>query len=360
MFPAFAEVPYYPLVFPLFWGAVLVFGLAMARHLRVFAAARSATPTDRISARACGARSATASSRRGCSGTRPREPCTSASSGASSCWRSARRTPPPAVSSQAVLSWPADGALWTAITALQNAVAIVVLACIAYAIFRRVVVRPSRLTLNRHALVILGLIGAVVATELLAQVFEVAAYGEIPGAFVANALGGALAGLGDGRQRGPVRRLLVGAHGAGRGVPGLPAVRQAPPHRHRHPEHPAAQARPEGPAARDGPRGRGRHVRGPDGRRPVVEGPARRLHVHRVRPLPAGLPGVRDREAAQPQDVHHGHPPRGRGGRGRAAADPQLAVRAGHLRPRRHAFGPRPSPARSWTPRSRTTRSGTA
>ena len=97
---------------------------------------------------------------------------------------------------EAVLSWPADGALWTAITALQNAVAIVVLACIAYAIFRRVVVRPSRLTLNRHALVILGLIGAVVATELLAQVFEVAAYGEIPGAFVANALGGALAVLG--------------------------------------------------------------------------------------------------------------------------------------------------------------------
>ncbi|MEA2631777.1 MAG: hypothetical protein QOE66_1996, partial [Chloroflexota bacterium] len=37
MFDNFAEVPAYPLVFPLFWGAVAFFMLAMARHLRVFA-----------------------------------------------------------------------------------------------------------------------------------------------------------------------------------------------------------------------------------------------------------------------------------------------------------------------------------
>ena len=41
MFPVFAEVPAYPLVFPLFWGAAAFFALAMARHLRVFAAARA-------------------------------------------------------------------------------------------------------------------------------------------------------------------------------------------------------------------------------------------------------------------------------------------------------------------------------
>ena len=57
-----------------------------------------------------------------------------------------------------------------------------------------------------------------------------------------------------------------------------------------------------------------------DHRGPVLEGPARRLHVHRVRPLPGCLPGVGDGQAAQPQDDDHG-PARdvGRGGGGRAA-----------------------------------------
>ncbi len=82
--------------------------------------------------------------------------------------------------------------------ALQNLVALLVLAAIAYALFRRIVLRPARLTLNRHALVILVLIGVVVASELLAQIFEVAAYGPIDGAFVSNAVGGALAGLDEG------------------------------------------------------------------------------------------------------------------------------------------------------------------
>ena len=45
LFGPFAEVPLYPLVFPLFWGAVVVFVLAMARHLRVFAAARADGPS---------------------------------------------------------------------------------------------------------------------------------------------------------------------------------------------------------------------------------------------------------------------------------------------------------------------------
>ena len=40
MFPIFADVPAYPLVFVVFWGAAAIFVLAMARHLRVFAAAR--------------------------------------------------------------------------------------------------------------------------------------------------------------------------------------------------------------------------------------------------------------------------------------------------------------------------------
>ena len=195
MFPAFAEVPYYPLVFPLFWGAVLVFGLAMARHLRVFAASRNATPTDRIPSRLWGA------VRYGLVQTRMFRDLPAGLMHIGIFWGFLLLSIGTANIAtgglvEAILSWPADGALWAAVMALQNVLAVVVLVCIAYAIFRRVVVRPSRLTLNRHALVILGLIGAVVATELLAQVFEVAAYGEIPGAFIANALGGALVGLG--------------------------------------------------------------------------------------------------------------------------------------------------------------------
>ena len=44
LFAPFAEVPYYPWVFPLFWGAAAIFALAMARHLRVFASARVEGP----------------------------------------------------------------------------------------------------------------------------------------------------------------------------------------------------------------------------------------------------------------------------------------------------------------------------
>ena len=45
MFPAFADVPAYPVVFIVFWGAALFFALAIARHLRIFAAARATGPS---------------------------------------------------------------------------------------------------------------------------------------------------------------------------------------------------------------------------------------------------------------------------------------------------------------------------
>ena len=51
MFEPFADVPAYPLVFPIFWGAAAFFALAMARHLRVFAvgaAVRARSPTCRL------------------------------------------------------------------------------------------------------------------------------------------------------------------------------------------------------------------------------------------------------------------------------------------------------------------------
>jgi Fe-S oxidoreductase len=58
------------------------------------------------------------------------------------------------------------------------------------------VTRPARLTLSGSGLLILAMIGGVVATELLAQAFEAASYGDVPGAFVANALAVPLRSLG--------------------------------------------------------------------------------------------------------------------------------------------------------------------
>ena len=70
---------------------------------------------------------------------------------------------------------------------------------------------------------------------------------------------------------------------------------------------------------------------------PRLEGPARRLHLHRVRPLPGRLPGLEHGQAAQSQDLHHGHPGHVGRGRARAPPHPELADRARHLRARRHA-----------------------
>ena len=153
---------------------------------------------------------------------------------------------------QAVLSIPFDGAAVDAHqrrcrTSSRSSCS----ASIGWAFYRRLVTKPTRLTFNRDALLILAMIGGVVATELLAQVFEVARYGDIPGAFVANALAVPLrravaATVLEARLRAP----LVGPHRARRGVPVLPAVQQAPPHRHELPEHLVPQARAARRAAR--------------------------------------------------------------------------------------------------------------
>ncbi len=195
MFEAFANVPAYPLVFPVFWGSVVFFGLAMARHLRVFAEARNATPYDRIPVRLWGA------IRYGLAQTRMFRDRPAGLMHFGIFWGFVLLTIGTANIAVGgligtVVSAPFDGLLWAAVNAMQNVVALVVLAAITYAVFRRMVIRPARLTFSRHALLVLWLIGAVVAAELLAQVFEVAAHGEVAGAFIANALGTALTGLG--------------------------------------------------------------------------------------------------------------------------------------------------------------------
>jgi Fe-S oxidoreductase/nitrate reductase gamma subunit len=187
MFAPFADVPAYPLVFPVFWGSALFFVLAMARHLRVFAVARPSRPFADLPIRLVGL------VRYAFVQTKMFKDPRAGLMHAGIFWGFVLLTIGTAdiVTGgliQAVLSAPFDGVLWTAVSVMQNVVAVIVLLAIAWAYLRRLVTRPARLTYNRDALVILGMIGGVVATELLAQVFQVARYGEIDGAFVANAV----------------------------------------------------------------------------------------------------------------------------------------------------------------------------
>ena len=170
------------------------------------------------------------------------------------------------------------------------------------------------------------------------MVFEIAAFGEQPGAFIASALAAPLRRRCDRARprdaRDGVLGAVVGAHGARRRVPRVPAVQQAPPHRHELLQHLLPEARAARRAAGDGPRGGGRDVRAADARRPRLERPPRRLHLHRVRPLPAGLPGLEHGQATQPEALHHGHPGHVGRGRARPPAHPELAL-GGVVRPDR-------------------------
>jgi Fe-S oxidoreductase len=196
MFEAYAEVPLYPLVFPLFYGALAIFALEMVRHLRVFAVARPAGPglLGELPRRTWGvARYALAQTRM----FRDRRAglmhfaifwgFVFLSIGTIDIVTGGLV--------QAVLSWPLDGALWAIVRALQDIVAVAVLLAIGVAFWRRLVVRPARLTYTMEALVILGLIGGVVASELAASVLESARWGDQPGAILSNALAAPLAGL---------------------------------------------------------------------------------------------------------------------------------------------------------------------
>src|SRR4051794_4081522 len=197
MFPLFEHVPAYPLVFVVFWGAAAIFALAMARHLRVFAATRPAVeqprPFGAIGRRFVGLVEYALIQ------TKMFKDWRAGLMHAGIFWGFVLLTIGTAniVTGgviQAILSAPLGGVLWTAVSAMQNVVAVIVLGAILWAFERRLISRPRRLTFNRDALVILSMIGGVVATELLAQVVEFARFGEQPGAFVAAFLAGPLRG----------------------------------------------------------------------------------------------------------------------------------------------------------------------
>ena len=187
--PTFEHVPGYPLVFPLFWGAVIVFALAMARHLRVFAAVRAAgpNPLTGLGLRIGGLIEYAVVQ------TRMFQDPRAGLMHAGIFWGFVLLTVGTAniVTGglvQAVVAWPLGGALWTAVTAMQNVVAVIVIASVGWAFERRFVSRPRRLTYNRDALLILAMIGGLVGAELLAEVFEVARHGDKAGAIVSNVL----------------------------------------------------------------------------------------------------------------------------------------------------------------------------
>ena len=190
MFEPFANVPAYLLVFPVFWGAAAFFCLAMARHLRVFAAVRASGPSpfSDIPTRFVGLIQYAFVQ------TKMFKDARAGLMHAGIFWGFVLLTIGTAniVTGgliQAVISIPFDGLLWALVSAMQNVVAVIVLVSIGWAFLRRLVTKPKRLTLQpRRARSSSSMIGGVVATELLAQVFEVAAHGEIDGAFISNAL----------------------------------------------------------------------------------------------------------------------------------------------------------------------------
>jgi len=196
MFPYFDHVPLYPAVFIVFWGAALLFALAMARHLRVFARARAAGPSPfaDIPARLGGLIQYAFVQ------TKMFKDPRAAILHAGIFWGFVLLTVGTAnvVTGgviQGVLTAPLDGLLWALVLAMQNVVALVTVGFVLWAFERRFISRPARLTYNFDALLILGMIGTLVAAEFLAIVFEVARYGDQAGAFIANVLGSQLRGL---------------------------------------------------------------------------------------------------------------------------------------------------------------------
>jgi len=197
MFEAFAEVPAYPLVFPIFWGAFAIFALLMVRRLRVFEAVHAGgpSPISDLPARVSGLIQYTFLQSRMFRERRV---------GAfhyllflgSTILLIGNINVVTGGLPQAILSWPADGVLWALALAVQNLVAIGVYIALIYMFKRRLIDRPSRLTLSTVGVLILVMITLVVTTEFLAQGFEAAAYGDIPGAWAANAMAVAFRPLG--------------------------------------------------------------------------------------------------------------------------------------------------------------------
>ncbi len=195
LFQPFSAVPLYPLVFPLFYGAAAIFALAMARHLRVFVAGRADGPRllDDVPARFVGLVEYALVQTRMFKDPRAAIMHHGIFIGFVLLTIGTANIVTGGLI-ELVLSAPFAGAIWAAVTALQNVAAVGVILAIGWAFWRRLVSRPRRLTYNTDALVILAMIGGIVASELLAEAFEFARHGDQPGAFVSAGLAAGLRG----------------------------------------------------------------------------------------------------------------------------------------------------------------------
>jgi Fe-S oxidoreductase len=183
------RVPGWPLVFPLFWGAASFFALAMTRHLRVMAAAHPAG----VPLLSDVPRRLWAVLEHVLAQVRMFRDVRVAVMHHAIFWGFVVLTIATANAVtgglvQAVISWPFNGAAWAVVAALINVVSLAVIAGVAYALLRRLIQHPARLTYSRDATLILLMIGALVSAEFVAGIFESARYGDQPGAFIANAI----------------------------------------------------------------------------------------------------------------------------------------------------------------------------
>ena len=181
-------VPYYPLAPLIFVVAAIYFGLAMSRHVRVFAAAQPSRPFDRPIDRAIALGVHVFGQVRMFRDVRPALMHLAIFYGflaitvISANYFSFGLV-------ESVLSLPLDALPWRLALVGQNIISVLVIVAIAYALVRRLVTRPRRLTLSVDALVILLLIGGVVLSGLFADAFLIAGHGDpYGGAAVISAL----------------------------------------------------------------------------------------------------------------------------------------------------------------------------
>jgi Fe-S oxidoreductase len=197
VFESFAHVPAYPLVFPIFWGAFAIFLLVVMRHARVWVAVTSTEPRAlrNVPRRIGGVVRYTLLQTRMFT-----EPNVAAMHLGlflgSTILLIGNINFVTGGLAELILGYPLDGAIWAFLLGLQNVMAVAALVATAYALYRRIVVKPKRLISTAVHYQTLAFIAAVVGTEFVAQWFEAATFGSINGAFISNFLGSSLAGLG--------------------------------------------------------------------------------------------------------------------------------------------------------------------
>ena len=142
-----ARVPFWPFVIPLFWAAAAFFVLAMTRHVRVMAAAHpsGSYPLREVPRRAWAVVEHVLLQIRMFRDVRAAVMHHLIFWGFVILTIGTANVVTGGVVA-AVLSWPFGGAIWAAITALMNVVSVLVIVGVLYALFRRYVEHPPRLT----------------------------------------------------------------------------------------------------------------------------------------------------------------------------------------------------------------------